>query len=94
VLAVRTSPVIGLVLYCTQNIDSASIAAMERPPATPFITSPEAARLLRISEEMFLREVNSRRIVFSTTTSPDTGETLFLLSDVVYLLQKFTEVPP
>jgi hypothetical protein len=67
---------------------------MERPPATPFITSTEAARLLRISEEVFLREVNSRRIVFSTTTSPDTGETLFLLSDVVYLLQKFTEVPP
>jgi hypothetical protein len=67
---------------------------MERQASDSYITSTEAARLLRISEEMFLREVNSRRIVFSTTTSPDTGETLFLLSDVIYLLQKFTEAPP
>jgi hypothetical protein len=67
---------------------------MERQVSASYITSAEAARLIRISEEAFLREIDSRRIVFSTIASPDTGETLFLLSDVVYLLQKFTEAPP
>jgi hypothetical protein len=67
---------------------------MESRSSTPYVTSKEAALLLRISEHAFLHQINSRRIVFSVATSPETGEQLFLLSDVIYLLQKFTEAPP
>jgi hypothetical protein len=68
-------------------------AQMEGKSSTPYIPSKEAARLLGISEQAFLQQINSRRILFSITTRPDTGEPLFLLSDVIYLLQKFTEAP-
>jgi hypothetical protein len=66
---------------------------MESRSSTPYIPSKEAARLLGISEQAFLQQINSRRILFSIITRPDTGEPLFLLSDVIYLLQKFTEAP-
>ena len=49
---------------------------------------------MRIPEQAFLTQVSNRRIVFTTATSPETGEQLFLLSDVIYLLQKFTQAAP